>query len=121
MTKLIIAISTFIVLTSCSRLHPPDWLQGQWKNNNAVWTVENNEIFFNDYQLESSTIMIDRTEIIETNRYIIRTDHAAEKYPYFEIFKRTKTDTIIYYDSSAVLPRQEYKLTKINCNANGNH
>lgn len=125
MTKFLITVLTLIVLTSCTRLHPPDWLHGQWKNktsktNNAVWTIDKNEIHFKDDQLGSTTI-IDRSEIKETNRYIIRTDHAAEKQPYFQVFKRTETDEIIYYDSSVVIPRQEYTLTKVNNTAAGNH
>jgi hypothetical protein len=121
----IFIIST-IFLTSCGGLNPPEWLQGQWKNKNdsinnkILWTIDKSEIHSGDYRIES-TIMIDRSEIIEPNRYIIRADHSAEKEPYFEIFKRTITGEIIYYDSSVIVPRRELTLTRVKQSVAGNH
>lgn len=56
--------------------------------------------------------MITITEINEPTRYVISVDHAAEAQPYFQVFKFKSENEILYYDSSTVLRRQEYVLTK---------
>ncbi len=113
-----------VVLTSCS-LNPPVWLHGQWTEKKdslntdrfvETWDIGSNGVHVKtnnseDHEIKS-TSMITITEINEPTRYIIRIDHAAESQPYFQVFKLKAENEILYYDSSAILPRQEYTLTK---------
>jgi hypothetical protein len=112
-------------LSSCG-LNPPEWLYGQWKEKNdslkneVLWKIDKSGIYSRTYKL-GSTIVITRTDILKSDRYIIRTDHAAEKEPYFQIFKRVNKNEILSYDSNTIAPIGEILLVKFNDTKPGSH
>ena len=122
--QIIILVLSTVILTSCS-LNPPSWLHGQWTekkdslNSNGLvttWDISKSGVYHKTNVTENhetkSTSMITITEINEPTRYVLRIDHAAESQPYFQVFKLKTENEILYYDSSSILPKKEYTLTR---------
>lgn len=103
----------------------PDWLQGQWQQQAdtarknqilSIWTFKGRHILHKTNKTEDVEIVSNSEatieQIKEPTRFIIRTELKNEPKPYFQVFKKISETEILYYDSSAFTPRQEFMMSR---------